>query len=108
MPSSTDSGASMRCASEPASSARKSGVPELTSRMPMRSGFAWGMAQPIPPPSADADTQVLELGVVEDPVLRALAAGARLLDPPEGGNLGGDDPGVQAHDAVLQRLRHAP
>src|ERR1700682_4040845 len=58
--------------------------------------------------SANADTQVFELGVVEDAVLRALAARAGLLDAAERGDFGGNDPGIQAHDAVLERLRHAP
>src|SRR5207244_5600500 len=79
----------------PASAAR--GVPELTSRMPMRSVT-----------SAEAHAEVFQLSVVEDPVLRALAAGARLLDASEGRDLGGDDSGVEADDAVLERLRDAP
>src|SRR5438132_7229317 len=73
------------------------GVPELTSRMPMRSVT-----------SAEAHAEVFQLSVVEDPVLRALAAGARLLDASEGRDLGGDDSGVEADDAVLERLRDAP
>src|SRR2546429_4321331 len=73
------------------------GVPELTSRMPMRSVT-----------SAETHAEVFQLSVVEDPVLRALAAGARLLDASEGRDLGGDDSGVEADDAVLERLRDAP
>src|SRR5205823_13141967 len=53
--------------------------------------------------SAEAHAEVFQLGVVEDPVLRALAAGARLLDASEGRDLGGDDSGIEADDAVLER-----
>src|SRR5215470_13131901 len=59
-------------------------------------------------PSADADAEVLDLGVVEDPVLGALPSHARLLDATERGHLGGDDPGVEADDAVLERLADPP
>jgi hypothetical protein len=38
----------------------------------------------------------------------ALAAKARLLDPAEGRDLGRDDAGVDADDAVFQRLGHPP
>ena len=52
--------------------------------------------------------QVLDLEPLVDPVLRALAADAGLLDAAERRDLGRDDPGVDAEDPVLQRLRHAP
>src|ERR1700753_2252513 len=55
-----------------------------------------------------ADADVLEFRVVEDAVLRAFAAAARLLDAAERRHLGGDDAGVEAHDAVLERLGNAP
>jgi len=56
--------------------------------------------------SADAD--VLDLGVVEEPVLRALAARARFLDAAEGRDFRRDEAGVEPDDAVLERFRHAP
>ena len=55
-----------------------------------------------------ADAEVLELGVVEDAVLRAFAAEARFLDAAERRDLGRDDAGVEADDAVLERLGDAP
>src|SRR6188474_407545 len=70
---------------------------------------ASGMGVDQPGSSLDAaDTEVLELGVVEDSVFRALAAHAGLLDPAERGDLRRDDPGVEPDDAVFERLRHAP
>src|SRR5580704_4219705 len=99
------------------------GVPELTSRMPMRSapaarssGGTWYMPLTIAhsrlprarPASADADAQVLDLGVVEDAVLGALATDARFLHAAKRGDLGGNEPGVQADDAVLERLGDPP
>src|SRR5690349_21720880 len=55
-----------------------------------------------------ADADVLELGELEDAVLRAFAARAALLHAAEGRDLGGDQPGVQADDAVFQRLGDSP
>src|SRR4029077_11638968 len=43
-----------------------------------------------------------------DAVLRALAADARLLDAAERSDLGGDEPRIDAVDAVLERLRQPP
>src|SRR5450432_1898479 len=58
--------------------------------------------------SRQPHAQVLELGVVEDAVLGALPSGARFLDAAKRGDLGGDEPGVQADDAVLECLRDSP
>ena len=55
-----------------------------------------------------ADAEVLDLEPLLDAVLRALAADARLLDAAERHDLGGDEPGVDAVDAVLERLREPP
>src|SRR5947209_3238450 len=52
--------------------------------------------------------QVLQLGVVENPVLRALPADAGLLDTPERGDLIRDQAGVESHDAVFQGFGDAP
>ena len=46
--------------------------------------------------------------VLVDAVLRALAAQARLLDAAEGRDLVGDQAGVVADHAVVERLAHAP
>ena len=54
------------------------------------------------------DAQVLDLEPLLDPVLRALAADARLLDAAERHDLGGDEARVDAVDAVLERLRQPP
>src|SRR5690242_13510246 len=54
-----------------------------------------------------ADEDVLHLQVLFEPVLRALAAEARLLDAAEGRDLGRDDADVCTHDAGLDRLRDA-
>jgi hypothetical protein len=53
---------------------------------------------------------IIDVGVevVLDAVLRALAADAGFLDAAEGRDFGGDDAGVDADDAVFQRLGHAP
>src|SRR6266850_3508024 len=59
-------------------------------------------------PSADADAQVLELGVVQNAVFRALAADTGLLDTPERRYLGGNDAGIEADDAGLQCLGDPP
>src|SRR4051812_18538701 len=54
------------------------------------------------------DAQVLELGVVEDAVLGAFAAGTGFLDAPERRHFIGNQARVESHDAVLQRFRNAP
>src|SRR5262249_60873737 len=62
-------------------------------------------------PSDPADRPVLELEPLVDAVGRALAAHPRLLDAAEGGDFGRDEPCVDPHDPVLERLRdavHAP
>ena len=46
-----------------------------------------------------SDRQILQLEPLVQPVLRALAAHARLLHPAEGSNLGGDEAGVDPDDA---------
>src|SRR6267154_186557 len=56
--------------------------------------------------SADAD--VFDLGVVEDPVLRSLAANSRFLDAAERRRFSRDDAGVQADDSVLDGFRNPP
>src|SRR5207342_601614 len=55
-----------------------------------------------------ADAEVLDLEELVDPVVRALAADSRLLEAAEGGALVGDDAGVDADDAELERLADAP
>src|SRR4051794_34743604 len=59
-------------------------------------------------PSDSADREVLDLEPLLDAVLRALAANARLLDAAERHDLGGDEPRVDAVDAVLERLGQPP
>src|SRR5690349_64503 len=55
-----------------------------------------------------AHAQILHHEVVLDAVLRTLAAHARFLDPAKRRDFGGDDAGVYADDAVLERLGDAP
>src|SRR5580658_9516628 len=55
-----------------------------------------------------AHADVLQLGVVENSILRAFAAGSRFLHASEGRDLGGDDAGIQSNDAVLDRLGYPP
>src|SRR5688500_349531 len=76
------------------------------------------MATTIPdvnePPSAGglfvdaAHAQVFDLEEFLDAVLGAFAADSRFLHAAEGRDLVGDDPDVDADDAVLERLGHAP
>src|SRR5574340_557286 len=61
-----------------------------------------------PPRCSDAHAQVLDLEVVLDAVLRALAAQARLLDPAERRDLVRDQPGIDADHAVFEPFGHAP
>src|SRR5690606_14229545 len=58
--------------------------------------------------SDPADAHVLELGVVEDAVLRAFPAEARLLHAAERRDFRGNDSGVEPDDAVLERFGTAP
>src|SRR5258706_11269546 len=51
-----------------------------------------------------AEIEILDLEIVLDAVLRALAAEARLLDAAERRHLGRDDAFVDADDAVLEPL----
>src|SRR5690606_14572499 len=60
------------------------------------------------PPLNTPHADVLDLGVVVQPVLRAFAADAGLLHPAERRDLGGDQPGVDADDAAFQRFGDAP
>src|SRR5256885_2629298 len=60
------------------------------------------------PCSCRLQAQVLGFQVFLDAVARALAAQAGLLDAAEGRDLVGDQAGVDAHHAVLQRTRYAP
>src|SRR5688572_32872982 len=55
-----------------------------------------------------AHADVLELGELEDSVLAALASQAAFLHAAEGRDLGGNQTGVQADDAVLERFGDAP
>src|SRR5690606_20330029 len=57
--------------------------------------------------SQAADAGVLDVQVVVDPVFGALASDAGLLDAAEGCNLGGDQPLVDADEAVFEGLRDA-
>ncbi len=50
----------------------------------------------------------LSSGVLQDAVFRSLAASTRLLDAAEGGDLGGDETGVETDDGVRRRLGHPP
>src|SRR6266571_8566498 len=52
--------------------------------------------------------EILHDEVVLDPVLRTFASDAGFLDPAEGRDFGGNDPGVDADDAVFERLGDAP
>ena len=58
--------------------------------------------------STPAIAEVLDLEPLVDPVLRALAADAGLLHAAERRDLGRDEAGVDADDAVVERLRDAP
>src|SRR5215813_12682053 len=58
--------------------------------------------------SDSAHAQVFDLQEVLDAVLRAFAAEAGFLHAAEGRHLGGDDARVDADDAVLDLLGHAP
>src|SRR5215475_8538343 len=58
--------------------------------------------------SNSTHAQVLYLEEVLDAVFRAFAAGAGFLHAAEGGDLGGNNSGVDADDAVFDLLRHAP
>src|SRR5215469_951123 len=78
-----------------------SGVPELTSSTP--SGAVTASAAS----SAKADAQELDLGVVEDAVLRAFAPDAGFLHAAERRHFGREQPGVQTDHAVLECLRDA-
>src|SRR5271155_4527695 len=51
---------------------------------------------------------ILDFCVVQNPVPRAFAAHTRLLDAAEGRHLGGDNAGIEPHDAALNRFRHPP
>src|SRR5213079_1239425 len=55
-----------------------------------------------------AHANVLDLDVLVDAVLRAFAAETGLLDAAERRDLGGDEPGVDADHAVLERLGNPP
>src|SRR5690242_19524611 len=55
-----------------------------------------------------AHAKVLHDDVVFDAVLRSFAAQARFLHAAEGRDFGGDEPGVDADHAVLERLGDAP
>src|SRR6476469_2451634 len=59
-------------------------------------------------PSHPSHAQVLGLEPFVDAVLRSFPADARLLHAAERRDLGRDDAGVDAEDAVLQGLGHAP
>src|SRR5260370_659642 len=52
--------------------------------------------------------KVLDDEVILDPVLRALAPHARFLHAAKRSDFGGDDSGVDAHDAVFEGLGAAP
>src|SRR5262245_23632074 len=67
------------------------------------------IAQRSNPSAVDpAHAQVLDDQEILDPVFRAFAAEARFLDASERRDLGGDDAGVDADDAVLERLGDPP
>src|SRR5271165_2015693 len=58
-------------------------------------------------PQLPVDGDVLGLGILQQPLVRALAAKARLLNSAERGRRVGDDTAIDAHHASLERLRHA-
>src|SRR4030095_11788822 len=60
------------------------------------------------PRATPTNGQILRLEPLLDAVLRALAPDARFLHAPERRDLGRDEPGVDPHDSVFERLRHAP
>src|SRR5471030_1705742 len=55
-----------------------------------------------------AEAKVLDYEKVLDAVLGALASDARFLYAAERRHFGGDESGVDADDAIFQRLGHAP
>src|SRR5206468_9827973 len=55
-----------------------------------------------------AEAQVLDLEKLLEPVLRSFAPEARFLHAAERRDLGRDDAGVDADDAVLERFGDAP
>src|SRR4051812_43286299 len=82
--------------------------PRRTSAPPPRA-CPCGRGTSVLPRSLHASqAQVLDFQPLVDAVLGALAADAGLLDAAERGDFGRDDAGVDAEDAVLQRLRDAP
>src|SRR5262245_22548119 len=55
-----------------------------------------------------AYAQVLELRVVQESAVGALPAESGLLDAAKGGHFGRNQPGVDSHNAVLERLADPP
>src|SRR5688572_916247 len=70
--------------------------------------YAGTRALPMRAMSDTAHAYVLHLGELQGPVLRTFAADTAFLDTAEWRHLRGDETGVQADDAVLQRLGDAP
>src|SRR5882672_862270 len=64
--------------------------------------------EPVGLPVDAAQTEILDDEVILDPVLGTLPPHARFLHAAEGRDFGGDDSGVDADDAVLERLGDAP
>src|SRR5690606_33279880 len=58
--------------------------------------------------SSNPHAEILDLEVILDPVLRALAAVAAFLHSAERGDFRRDEPFVDTDDAELQRFRDAP
>src|SRR5579875_140776 len=52
--------------------------------------------------------QVLDFNPLVDSVLRSFATDSGLLDTAERRHFGGDDRSVDAHNAVVETLRHPP
>jgi hypothetical protein len=56
----------------------------------------------------DFGADVFEFGVVQDSVMGTFSAKARFLYTSKRSDLGGDESGVVAHDAVFERFRDSP
>ena len=52
--------------------------------------------------------QILDLEIFFDPVLGSFASQSRLLHPTERSYLGGNQAGIDAHDAIFQSFGKAP
>src|SRR2546426_6461625 len=94
--------------SNPRYRSERASPPKSTS---VRARSCFATVRPVEPvglPVDAAQTEIFDDEVILDPVLRTFPPYARFLHAAEGRDFGGDDAGVDADDAVFERLGDAP